>query len=141
MPKKIITKRTLPIALNELDKWKGKLTMKKYTDHLARVLGVEKISRHTIASYPSLQQAFTDRKLSIKESNSERSEDITLELAKSQIETLKAKVARLEIQNERLYEQFVRWQHNAYMMQGIDMKKLNQNLDKPLIEVKRRRFA
>jgi predicted RNase H-like nuclease (RuvC/YqgF family) len=138
MPKKIITEKTLPLALYELDKWSGKLTWNSFAKQLAKVLGEEKISRHTLLSYPSLVEAFNDRKNSIKESSKDEEKDITLDFAKQQIATLEATVERLEKQNEKLLEQFVRWQHNAYMMPNVDMKLLNKQLDKPLPEVDRR---
>jgi hypothetical protein len=138
MPKKIITEKTLPIALHELDKWIGKLTWNRYAEQLAKVLGEEKISRHTLLSYPALVEAFNDRKDSLKEATENKEPDITLDHAKEQIAMLEAKVQRLEKQNEKLLEQFVRWQHNAYMTPGVDMKVLNKQLDKPLPEVDRR---
>ena len=138
MPKKIITEKTLPIALHELDKWIGKLTWNSYAEQLAKVLGEEKISRHTLLSYPALVEAFNDRKDSLKEATENKEPDITLDHAKEQIEMLEAKVQRLEKQNEKLLEQFVRWQHNAYMTPGVDMKVLNKQLDKPLPEIDRR---
>lgn len=138
MPKKIITEKTLPLALHELDKWSGKLTWNSFSEQLAKVLGEEKISRHTLLSYPALVEAFNDRKDKLKESVKDEEKDITLDFAKQQIATLEARVERLEKQNEKLLEQFVRWQHNAYMMPNVDMKLLNKQLDKPLPEVNRR---
>ena len=67
MPKKIITEKTLPLALHELDKWSGKLTWNSFAEQLAKVLGEENISRHTLLSYPALVEAFNDRKQSLKE--------------------------------------------------------------------------
>ena len=138
MPKKIITEKTLPLALHELDKWSGKLTWPRFAERLATVLGEEKISRHTLLSYPALVEAFNDRKNALKESASEQVPDITISLAKEQIATLENKVQRLEKENNLLKEQFIRWEHNLYMMPGVDMKRLNENIDKPLPEVKRR---
>ncbi len=138
MPKKIITKKTLPVALHELDKWTGKLTWNSYAEQLASVLGEHKISRHTLLSYPALVEAFNDRKNALKEVAENKEPNLTLEHAKEQIAMLEAKVQRLERQNSKLLEQFVRWQHNAYMMPGVDMSALNRNLDKPLPEVDRR---
>ena len=138
MPKKIITEKTLPLALHELDKWSGKLTWNSFAEQLAKVLGEEKISRHTLLSYPALVEAFNDRKENLKESAKSTEKDVTLEFAKQQIAILEAKVERLEKQNEKLLEQFIRWQHNAYMMPNVDMNRLNKQLDKPLPEVNRR---
>lgn len=138
MPKKIITQKTLQVALHELDNWSGKLTWNSYAEQLAKVLGEDTISRHTLMSYKVLVEAFRERKESLKETKSSETSDITLEFAKKQIAMLEAKVRRLEIQNEKQLEQFVRWQHNAYMMPKVDMKLLNQQLDKPLPKVNRK---
>lgn len=141
MPKKIITESTMPIALHEIDKWTGKLTWDQYAERLALALGEKRISRHTLLSYPVLVEAFNAKKNALKAAaqNSDKDDrDITLEFAKQQIATLEAKVTRLEKQNNLLSEQFVRWQHNLYMMPRVDMEKLNAQIDKPLPAVKRR---
>lgn len=134
MPKKIITEKTLPVALHELDKWTGKLTWNRYGEQLAKALGEEKISRFTLMSYPAIVEAFNDRKKAISELVENKEPDITLEYAKGQIATLEAKVKRLEKQNKTLKEQFVRWLHNSYMMPGVDMYALKSSLDMPLAE-------
>ena len=138
MPKQIITEKTLKVALHELDNWSGKLTWDRYAQQLAKVLGEDTISRHTLMSYKVLVEAFRERKESLKEAKNSDAPDITLEFAKKQIAMLEAKVKRLESQNEKLLEQFTRWQHNAYMMPKVDMKLLDQQLDKPLPQVNRR---
>lgn len=141
MPKIIITGKTLPIALHELDKWSEKLTWERFAERLAQALGEKRISRHTLLSYPVLVEAFKVKKAALKEAaqNADSGEpDVTLEFAKQQIATLEAKVARLEKKIELQHEQFVRWQHNLYMMPRVDMEKLNATLDKPLPEINRR---
>jgi len=137
MPKKIITVKTLPRALSELDSWQGKLTWELYAAKLANIFGEKKISRYTLMSYPAIVEAFNSRKEGIKQENENSDSDITLELAKHQIETLEAKVKRLEEQNSKLLEQFTRWLHNSYMA-GVDMKLLKERLDNPLPGVDRR---
>ena len=138
MPKQIITQKTLKVALHELDNWSGKLTWDRYAKQLAKVLGEDTISRHTLMSYKVLVEAFRERKESLKEAKNVDSSDITLEFAKKQIAMLEAKVMRLESQNSKLEHQFVRWQHNAYMMPNVNMQLLDQQLDKPLPQVNRR---
>jgi len=141
VPKKIITEGTVPIALHHIDKWAGKLTWELYAERLAKALGQTRISRHTLLSYPVLVEAFNAKKDALKASskNSEGKEsNVTLDFAKQEIATLEAKVARLERQNDLLRQQFVRWQHNLYMMPGVDMEKLNAAVDKPMVAVNRR---
>lgn len=141
MPKKIITEKTMPIVLHELDKWSGKLTWERFADRLAHCLGEERISRHTLLSYPSLVEAFNAKKDALRESvliADSSVPDVTIEFAKQQIATLEAKVMRLEKQIDLHREQFVRWQHNFYMMPLVNMENLDLMLDRPLPQVKRR---
>ena len=140
MPKTIITEKSLPVALHEIDKWSGKLTWELYAERLASVLGESRISRYTLMSYPALVEAFNAKKETLRDAAQNTDSDepnFTLDFAKEQIVTLEAKVTRLEKQNDLFREQFVRWQHNLYMMPGVDMEKLNVQIDKPLPEVKR----
>lgn len=141
MPKKIITDKTIPIALHELDKWSGKLTWELFGDRLAQALGEKRISRHTLLSQPALVEAYNARKDALRDIGAltvNVEADLTIEFAKQQIATLEAKVTRLEKEIELHREQFVRWQHNLYMMPRVDMEKLNATLDKPLPAIKRR---
>lgn len=138
MPKKIITDKTLPRALSELDSWKGKLTWESYAAQLANVFGEERISRYTLMSYPVIVEAFNSKKRGIRQKKEDFGDDITLEFAKQQVEVLEAKVKRLESQNSKLLEQFTRWLHNSYMSSDVDMKALKERLDKPLPGVNRR---
>lgn len=141
MPKTIITEKTLPVALHEIDKWSGKLTWELYAARLASALGEKRISRYTLMSYPPLVEAFNAKKDALRDAiqnvgDSDR--DFTLDFAKEQIATLESKVTRLETQIDLFREQFVRWQLNLYTMPGIDMEKLNARLNKGLPEVKRK---
>lgn len=125
----------MPLALHEIDQWKGKLTWELFAAKLSVSLGEESISRYTLMSYPPLVEAFKAKKEALKDaamSLSGGNPDFTLEFAKDQIATLEAKVARLEKQIDLFREQFVRWQHNLYMMPGVDMEKLNASIDKPM---------
>ena len=131
----------MPLALHEIDQWKGKLTWELFAAKLASLLNEEKISRYTLMSYPPLVEAFKTKKEALKEAAlraAEGNPDFTLEFAKDQIVTLEAKVTRLEKQLDLFREQFVRWQHNLYMMPGVDMEKLNALIDKPMPALKRK---
>ncbi len=141
MPKIIITEKSLPIALHEIDKWFGKLTWERFAERLAIALGEKRISRHTLLSYPVIVEAFNAKKDAqrVAASNLDPGErDITLDFAKQQITILEAKVTRLEKENRLFSEQFARWQNNLYMMPGVDMGKLLDQLNNPLPPVNRR---
>ena len=141
MPKIIITESTLPIALHEIAQWSEKLTWERFAERLAEKLGEKRISRHTLLSYPVLVEAFNAKKNVLRDvakSPTSDEPELSVEFAKQQIATLEATVMQLERQNNLLRQQFVRWQHNLYMMPRVDMEKLNVQLDKPLPEIKRR---
>lgn len=141
MPKIIITESTLPIALHEIAQWSGKLTWERFAERLAVRLGEKRISRHTLLSYSILVEAFNVKKIALRESANESKSaesDFSVEFAKKQIETLEATVMQLERQNNLLRQQFIRWQHNLYMMPRVDMEKLNAKLDMPLPELNRK---
>lgn len=123
------------MALHEIDQWKGKLTWELFAAKLSALLGEERISRYTLMSYPPLVEAFKAKKEALKDvaiSVNGSSPDFTLEFAKDQITILEAKVSGLEKQIDLFREQFVRWQHNLYMMPGVDMEKLNAFIDMPM---------
>jgi hypothetical protein len=141
VPKIIITETTLLIGLHEIAQWTEKLTWERFAERLAERLGEKRISRHTLLSYPSLVEAFNAKKNALRErTNVHKSvePELSVEFAKEQIATLEATVKQLERQNNLLRQQFVRWQHNLYMMPRVDMEKLNEHLDKPLPEIKRK---
>lgn len=140
MPKVVITEQNIPLALHTLDKWQGKLTWDLYCEKLAEVLGIEGgISRHTLLNYPQITQAFGLKKDQIKEKKNKGIVDGDVTIAKLRVEneTLVAKINRLEKQVNDYKEQFVRWQHNLYMMPGVDLEKLDTEMDKPLTPVSR----
>lgn len=140
MPKKIITKETLPLVLSEIDRWRGKLTWDLLRERLAEVLQVKSVSRHTLLNYPEIVDAFNWRKENLKEEvgGEPANPNVTIESLLDHIDELGAKINRLEKENQVLKEQFVRWQYNLYMMPGVDMERLNKAIDKPLVPINRR---
>jgi len=134
MPKIVITEKNLPLAVHMLDKWTGKLTWASYADKLSEKLGVGSISRHTLIGYPAIKQAFDSKKKQLRDLAVQGVEggDATIELLKSQRVTLEAKVRRLEEENAKYKEQFVRWQYNLHMMPGVNLEKLNNKIGDPL---------
>lgn len=134
MPKKIVTRSTLPKILRELDRWEGKLTWPLFCERVAKVLGVDSISKHTMYQYPAIKQAFQLRQKSLREARNSFPHDYTLETAMKRISALEAEVKRLEETNNILLDQFRRWQYNAYA-HNIRMETLS--LDQPLPKVNR----
>lgn len=134
MPKKIVTRTTLPKILRELDRWEGKLTWPLFCARVAKLLGVESISKHTMYQYPAIKQAFQQRQQSLREARDSKPHDYTLEVAMKRIADLEAEVKRLEETNNLLLDKFRRWQYNAYAL-NVQMDSLDW--DKPLPGVDR----
>ena len=134
MPKKIITKATLPKIMRELDRWEGKLTWPLFCERVAKVLNVASISKHTMYLYPAVKERFQQRQKDLREARDALPRDYTLELATRRIMDLEAQVKRLEETNGLLLDQFRRWQYNAFA-NNIRMDLLA--LEKPLPEVDR----
>lgn len=135
MPKKIVTRSTLPKILRELDRWEGKLTWSLFCERVAKVLGFESISKHTMYQYPAIKQAFQQRQKSLREARKILPHDYTLETAIKRIADLESEVKRLEDTNDLLLDQFRRWQYNAYC-HGVRIETLD--LDKPLPNISRK---
>lgn len=139
MPRTFVTEKTMPVILHVLDKWSGKLTWDEYAQRVAVAIGEEHVGRHSLLKYPQIVDAFNERKKALKEEAVEKPEsNVTLEFALSEISRLEAENQRLNRQIKLFQEQFVRWQYNLSMMPGVDMERLNVQLDKPLPRIDRR---
>ncbi len=134
MPKRIVTKSTLPKILRELDHWQGKLTWPLFCDRVAKVLGVDSVSKHTMYMYPTIKEGFQRRKRELREAKTALPRDFTAEAAARRIADLEAQVRRLEETNTLLLDKFRRWQANAYA-HGVRMDVLE--LDESLPDVDR----
>lgn len=95
MPKKIITKATLPKILRELDRWEGKLTWPLFCDRVAKVLGIDSVSKHTMYQYPIIKERFQQRQNDLREVKAATPKDYTLDVATRRIADLEAQVKRL----------------------------------------------
>lgn len=133
MPKKVITKATLPKVLRELDRWEGKLTWSLFCTRVAKVLGVESISRHTLYLHAAIKEAFSQRQADLRESRVRVPRDFTLEVALRRVADLEAQVRRLEATNLALLDQFRRWQYNAYA-QNVRMDRPEWEKPLPMVD-------
>lgn len=129
MPKRIITRSSLPKILRELDRWNGKLTWPLFCERIARVLGVDSVSRHTMYRYPAVVERFQQRQRDVREAAKAVPRNFTLDVATKRIADLEAQVKRLEETNNLLLDQFRRWQYNAYKNNvRLDLLELNDEL-------------
>src|SRR6185312_10423723 len=109
MPKRVVTRSSLPKILRELDRWNGKLTWPLFCERVARVLGVESVSRHTMYLYPTVVERFQQRQRDLRGAAEALPRNFTLEVATKHIADLEAQVKRLEETNTLLLDQFRRW--------------------------------
>ncbi|MFZ5655629.1 MAG: hypothetical protein ACOY37_00975 [Pseudomonadota bacterium] len=124
----------MPKILRELDRWQGKLTWPLFCAHIAKLLGVPSISKHTMYLYPSIKEGFQQRQQDLRAAKDGMAPDFTLDAAARRIADLEAQVARLEHTNSLLLDQFRRWQYNAY---ANNARLDTLALDRPLPEVNR----
>jgi len=127
-----LTDERLKVVLDTLDSWKGKLTWDLLIDAVEKTTGFT-YSRFTFAEYPQIANAFSFKKDALRGTwKGERGEprDERVRAALEQVDRYKAKVQRLEQENQLLLEQFVTWAHNAER-KGVTVMMLNAPLPKP----------
>lgn len=130
MPKKIVTTDTIPIIMSILDRWKGKLTWSLFCKEVSTQLNVETVSRHTLLGYKQIAEEFEHAKIRLKQIKEdevhENEHNVTLDWALNEIDTLRNRISRIESENNLLKQRFIQWQRNYYMMNGVDMVKLDE---------------
>lgn len=136
MPKKIVTEKTMPIILHELDKWSGELDWTLFANRISQIVHQD-IQWRGLHRYKNIVEAFNDTKRRLKNEKQEAPEDVTLDAALREIQTLEAKNKRLNKEVNLLREQHVRWLENIRKMPNVDITKLNQQLNKPLPKLNR----
>jgi|SRR5471030_3120564 len=127
-----LTNEILQSVLDTLDGWKGKLTWDLFLDEIEKVVG-HRYSRFTFAEYPQIANAFTLKKEGLRgtfKPPASEPRDEKVRAALEQVDRYKAKVERLEAENQLLLEQFVTWAHNAER-KGVTTMMLNAPLPKP----------
>jgi len=127
-----LTAERIAVVLDTLDGWKGKLTWELLLDAVKESTG-SRYSRFTFAEYPEIANAFSLKKDALRGTlprTRGEPRDERLRAALAQVERYKAKVMRLEAENQLLTEQFVTWALNAER-KGVTMDMLNAPLPKP----------
>lgn len=113
-----------------IDGWTGPLTWERLIDAVEKRLG-SRYTRQALHRHSRLQHAFATRRLSLQGDAAPRAPTAT-QLLKDRVARLSAENKRLQAENDRLLEQFVRWAYNA-STRRID----EATLDLPLPEVAR----
>lgn len=127
-----LTQAVLQQVLDTLDGWQGKLTWNLMLDAVEAQVG-HRYSRFTFAEYPEIANAFSlkkDRLRGTLPRNRSAPKDDRLRAALEQVDRLRAKADRLQVENNLLSEQFVTWAINAEH-KGVTMDMLNAPLAKP----------
>lgn len=81
-----------------------------------------KPKRFRVDRYARIKNAY-----SLKEADESLSLPLTMKAAAERLERLEAENERLRQENEKILEQFVRWQYNAYA-RGLSERDLNRPL-------------
>lgn len=142
MPKIVVTNENIHDILHLIDTWKGKLTWPLLCNEVKAMLGLEDVTRQALSGYKDIQEAYTARKQSLRETPIEkkRSEDSNVEYWKNQVEGLEAELVRANNTIAKYKQRFVLWQHNAYK-HGIRIDSLDdaiEMLEQPMTAIKRR---
>ncbi len=113
-----------------LDEWDlvRKLTWKKFCEEIHHTLGLTH-TRQTLAKYTRIKESFDSVKAhaSGRKPSNNRVLPSSLSAAASKIEKLDRKCKRLQLENDRLLEQFLVWQYNAHI-HNMKLAQLNQPL-------------
>ncbi|QGZ60523.1 hypothetical protein [Paraburkholderia acidisoli] len=127
-----LTEERIKVVIDILDGWTGKLTWDLLLDAVEEASGV-RYSRFTFAEYAEIANAFSLKKDALRgtwKGEPSQPRDERVRAALEQAARYKAKVERLEKENQLLLEQFVTWATNAER-KGVTMAMLNAPLPKP----------
>lgn len=137
MPKKVITKETLPVFLYTLDTWSGRLTWELYTKRMVTRLDEQSISSITLKSHRQINEAFRQAKQRLK---IEKTHDITHHGATAEVlhkenQALKAQLERAQKDIDALQLIFNNLISNLYMIDGLDLKAVQKAMTTPLVDM------
>lgn len=122
---KRLTEADINTSLRLLDGWSGKLTWEKYLSVLAVELG-HKYTKAAMLRHPRIKSAWNKAKDRLQSSEGGHG-TIGMKQATDRIRVLQNRVERLEQENNKLLEQFLRWAKNA-SEKGLNI----DDLDRPL---------
>lgn len=118
---KHLSPKDLDLIVGLIDGWDGKLAWEALCDAIAPLIG-SRPTRQTLNSHEKIKSAFTHQKARLKSGFVSTKRPASLSIAEQRIRRLEAENNRLERENARLLERFMRWQYNAH--------KFNMSADK-----------
>ena len=125
---KHLTEVDIEKIVHALDGWEGRLTWEALCDSLQPLIGTRP-TRQTLSAYIKIKEAFQHKKGRSDLTADTAKMPASLTVAAQRIKRLEEENARLKNENERLLEQFVIWQYNAYS-QGLTEQQLTAPLPK-----------
>jgi len=123
---KHLTSKDIDILVNFIDVWEDKITWESLCDEAERLIGTRP-TRQTLNSHEKIKTAYIHKKTQMKLGSTTSRRPASLNIAEQRIRRLESENSRLKYENERLLEQFVRWQYNSYKF-GISREKLDSPL-------------
>jgi len=110
---KHLSAKDLDVIVRLIDGWEGKLAWEALCDAIEPQIGFRP-TRQTLNSHERVKSAFTHQKVRLKSGFVSTKRPASLSIAEQRIRRLEAEANRLECENARLLEQFLRWQYNAH---------------------------
>lgn len=110
---KHLSPKDLDMIVGLIDGWEGKLAWEALCDAIEPLIG-SRPTRQTLNSHEKIKSAFTHHKARLKSGFISTKRPASLSIAEQRIRRLEAENHRLQRENERLLERFMRWQYNAH---------------------------
>ncbi|MDC6491357.1 hypothetical protein EIG75_12595 [Pseudomonas syringae] len=123
---KHLSPKDLDLIVSLIDGWEGKFAWEALCDAIEPLIGTRP-TRQTLNSHEKIKSAFTHHKGRLKSGFVSTKRPASLSIAEQRIRRLEAENNRLERENARLLERFMRWQYNAHKFNVSEDK-----LDAPL---------
>jgi|SRR5690554_1395743 len=130
MARRHLTSHDIQVLVDIIDAWEGRLTWNLLCDRAGEVFGFRP-TRQTLNSHLPVKSAFDAKKNYIRTGLTPSRRPSSLSYAEQKIRKLESEVERHRYENERLIEQFIRWQYNA-QKRGITRAMLDEHL--PVID-------
>jgi hypothetical protein len=122
-----LTDANIKYICEMIDGWRGPLTWERLADAVEGAFR-HRYTRQALNAHERIRTAYAVYR-NVFRNMPEQAPKGSLELqaAQERITRLKAQNTRLEVENERLLGQFVRWLYNA-SLHGLDQETLNRSL-------------